>query len=228
MKAPLHPWNVTPQQAIRIQKTLAGRVVLRKTFSKVESIGGADAAYSQKGEAVGAIVILSFPDMEILETATATKKSTFPYIPGLLSFREGPVLIKAFEKLDTRPDVLILEGQGLAHSREFGLASHLGLWLNLSTVGCTKTPLLKPSTSVGTSKGDFQYLSRDGEKVGVVLRTKHGVKPVFVSPGHLIDLETSIQLIPRSCTRFRMPQPLRLAHQVASAMRAKSQSPNLK
>lgn len=219
MKARLHPWNVTPRQAIRIQKTLAGLVVLKRTFSGIESIGGADAAYSGKGEAVGAIVILSFPELEVVETAMATKKSTFPYIPGLLSFREGPVLIKAFEKLKARPDVLILEGQGLAHPRRFGLASHLGVWLNLPTVGCTKTPLLKYSTSVGTSKGDVQYLSRDGEKVGAILRTKQGVKPVFVSPGHLIDLETSIQLILGSCIRFRMPQPLRLAHQVACALK---------
>jgi len=223
MKPCLHPWNVTPQQAIRIQKTLAKRVVLKRTFSGIETIGGADAAYSGKGAALGAIVILSFPEMEIIETATATKKSTFPYIPGLLSFREGPVLIRAFEKLTVRPDVLILEGQGLAHPRGFGLASHLGVWLNLPTVGCTKTPLLKHPTSVGRSKGDVQYLSRDGEEVGAVLRTKKGVKPVFVSPGHLIDLETSLQLILGTCTRFRMPQPLRLAHQGACALRKQVQ-----
>ncbi len=182
----------------------------------VKTIGGGDVAYSKNEDLLfGAIVVLSFPDMEILDTATADGKISFPYIPGLLSFREGPILLKVFQKLKLKPDVMIFDGQGIAHPRGMGLASHMGLWFSLPSIGCAKTPLLDEFISPELSRGSFEWIRREGEKVGVVLRTKEKVKPVFVSPGHRIDLSTSIRLVLESCKGFRFPEPLRKAHQLA-------------
>ncbi len=212
---PLHSWKVSLDKAIRIQETLRERIVIEKTFSELRSIGGGDVGYSENGSLLfGAIVVLSFPEMERLDFAIVYGKVPFPYIPGLLSFREGPILIKTFKKLKVRPDVMIFEGQGIAHPRGFGLASHLGLWLDLPSIGCTKTPLINDFVSPGTSKGSVAWIQKDGENVGVALRTREGVKPVFISPGHRMDLPTSIQIILATCQNFRIPEPLRRAHQM--------------
>ncbi len=213
---PLHPWNVGVQEAIRIQEILRDRVVLKKTFSKVTTVGGGDASYSKKGDLVfGAIVVLSFPEMEVMECATGEGKILFPYLPGLLSFREGPILIEAFQKLRLKPDVMIYDGQGIAHPRGMGLASHMGLWLDLPSIGCAKTPLLDEFVPPGPLKGSFEWIRRGGEKAGAVLRTRDHVKPLFISPGHRIDFSTSNQIVLRSCKGFRFPEPLRKAHQLA-------------
>jgi deoxyribonuclease V len=173
-------------------------------------------AYSQNGNLLfGAIVVLSFPEMEILDTATADGKIPFPYIPSLLSFREGPILIKTFQRLRLKPDMMIYDGQGIAHPRGMGLASHMGLWLDLPSIGCAKTPLLHEFISPGPSRGSFERIRREGKKVGAVLRTKENVKPLFISPGHRIDFSTSNQLILETCKGFRFPEPLRKAHQLA-------------
>ncbi len=225
---PLHSWNVTTQEAILIQEALKERIIPKKTFSRVRTIGGGDVAYLEDGNlAIGAIVILSFPNMELLETATADGNVSFPYIPGLLSFREGPILIKAFQKLKSKPDVMIFEGQGIAHPRGIGLASHMGLWLDTPSIGCAKTPLLDEFISPGPLRGNFEWIRRGGEKVGVVLTTREKVKPLFVSPGHRINLPTSVQLILGSCRRFRLPEPLRKAHQLAERV-AHGSARNLK
>jgi deoxyribonuclease V len=158
--------------------------------------------------------------MEILDTATVAGKIRFSYIPGLLSFREGPILIKTFERLRLKPDMMIYDSQGIAHPRGMGLASHMGLWLNLPSIGCAKTPLLREFTCPGPSRGNFEWIRKEGKKVGTVLRTKDGVKPLFVSPGHQIDLSTSNKLILESCKGFRFPEPLRKAHQLAERLRA--------
>ncbi len=182
----------------------------------METIGGGDVAYSKNEDLFfGAIVVLSFPDMEILDTATAEGKIPFPYISGLLSFREGPIVIKAFQKLKLKPSVMIFDGQGIAHPRGMGFASHMGLWLDLPSIGCAKTPLLDEFASPGLSKGSLEWIRKAGEKVGAVLRTRENVKPVFISPGHGIDLSTSIRLVLDSCKGFRFPEPLRKAHQLA-------------
>ena len=212
---PLHSWNVSVKEAIQIQELLTDRIILKKLSSTVRTIGGGDVAYPKRGNLLfGAMVVLSFPDMKILETATAEEKIPFPYIPTLLSFREGPVLIKTFNLLKIKPDVMIYDGQGIAHPRGMGLASHIGLWLNLPSIGCAKTPLLGEFISPGPSKGSYEWIKKEGNKVGAVLRTKEKVKPVFVSPGHRIDLTTSIRIILESCHGFRIPEPLRLAHQL--------------
>ena len=219
----LHSWKVNVEEAMQIQESLRDRVILQNTFNDVTTIGGADVGYSRdKNFLYAAIVILSFPEMETLEIANAHGKIPFPYIPGLLSFREGPILIKAFRKLNLKPDVMIFEGQGIAHPRGFGLASLMGLWLDLPSIGCTKTPLLSDFIYPGASKGSFELIRRGGEKVGVALRTKENVKPIFISPGHRINLDTSMKIILTTCTKFRIPEPLRKAHQLSRLPREKS------
>lgn len=213
---PLHSWDVSSEEAIRIQEAFKDQIILKKTFSKVRTIGGGDAAYSKDGKFLfGAIAVLSFPEMEIIDTATADGKTFFPYIPGLLSFREGPILIETFQRLGLKPDVMIYDGQGIAHPRGMGFASHMGLWLDVPSIGCAKTPLVDQFVSPGLSRGSFEWIRRKGRKVGAVLRTKENVKPLFISPGHRIDLLTSNQLILESCKGFRFPEPLRKAHQLA-------------
>jgi deoxyribonuclease V len=212
---PLHSWNVSVEEAVRIQETLRDRIILKNTSLKVRTIGGGDVAYSKNESLLfGAIVVLSFPDMEILGTATCDGKIPFPYIPTLLSFREGPILIKTFQKLKMRPDVMIFDGHGIAHPRGMGLASHMGLWFDLPSIGCAKTPLLDGFVSPGPFKGSFEWVRKERKKVGAVFRTKEKVKPLFISPGNRIDLMTSIQLILGSCRGFRFPEPIRKAHQI--------------
>jgi len=215
----LHTWNVSLDEAIRIQETLRERIILKKTFSELRHIGGGDVGYSKnKKLLLGVIAVFSFPEMEVLDFATACGKIPFPYISGFLSFREGPILIKTFNQLKIKPDLMILEGQGIAHPREFGLASHLGLWLDLPSIGCTKTPLLNSCVSPGNSKGSYKSILKEGKEVGAILRTREGVKPVFISPGHRIDLPTTIQIILSTCSKFRIPEPLRKAHQLTQIL----------
>jgi len=221
----LNSWRVSVEEAIQIQQNLRNRIILEKTFSEVRTIGGGDVAYSgDRNFLFAAIVVLSFPKMETIDFTTAHGEISFPYIPGLLSFREGPALIKAFEKLKVKPDVMIFEGQGIAHPRGLGLASQIGLWLDLPSIGCAKTPLLNDFACPGPSKGSFELIRKEGKEVGAVLRTKEKVKPLFVSPGHRIDLQTSIQIILTACTKFRIPEPLRKAHQLSRLTRDQSLS----
>jgi len=228
---PLHSWNVGVKEAIRIQEVLKDKIILEKGLSKVRTIGGGDVAYSKNGNRLfGAIAVFSFPELEVIDMATADGKIAFPYVPGLLSFREGPILIKTFQRLRIKPDVMIFDGQGIAHPRRMGLASHMGLWLDLPSIGCAKTPLLKEFINPEPSKGCFEWIRQEGKKVGAVLRTKEKVKPLFVSPGYRIDLLMSIRLILESCQGFRIPEPLRKAHQASLLLRreasTKSQAPD--
>jgi deoxyribonuclease V len=217
---PLHPWKVNKDEAIQIQENLRNRIILEKTFTEVRSIGGADVAYSKDGNSLfSAIVVLSFPRMELLEMATAYGETLFPYIPGLLTFREAPILIETFKKLRIKPEVMIYDAQGIGHPRGIGLASHIGLWLDLPSIGCAKTPLLNDFLLPGPSKGSYELIRREGKEVGAVLRTKDKVKPVFISPGHRIDLQTSIQIVLATCPTFRIPEPLRRAHQASCLFR---------
>ncbi len=211
----LHSWDVDVQRATQIQETLQRQLILKKTFSQIETVGGADVSYSDGDHLLGMILIFSYPDLKLLDSSSAYGKVPFRYVPGLLAFREGPILIKAFQKLRTKPDVMIFEGQGIAHPRGFGMASHLGLWFNTPSIGCTKTPLVATEITVGGLKGQLQPILREGVEVGAVVRTKTNVKPVFVSPGHKIDLSTSVQIILETCRDVRLPEPLRKADQVS-------------
>jgi deoxyribonuclease V len=215
---PLHAWDVDVESAKRIQETLRSRVTRENGFSKAATVGGADVSYAGDNSLLAVVLIFSYPDLKLLDSSSAAGKTSFPYVPGLLAFREGPILIKAWEKLKLKPDVMIFEGQGIAHPRGLGMASHLGLWLDVPSVGCTKTPLLRTEITVGASRGKHQPVLREGVEVGAIVRTKTNVKPVFVSPGHRVDLPTSIRVILETCRDVRMPEPLRRADHVSRAL----------
>ncbi len=215
----LHSWDVSIEEAFQIQKDLSGRVVLKNRLSEVKTVAGSDVAYARGGTFLfGAMVVLSYPGLKPLDWVLASGKVTFPYLPGLFSFREGPVLVKVFNRLKVKPDLILFDGHGIAHPRRFGLASHMGLWFDLPSVGCARTSLLKDFTSPESSQGSFAWVYLKGERVGAALRTRQGVKPVFVSPGHRIDLRTSIHFILSMCRQYRIPEPLRLAHQLSRSL----------
>lgn len=218
----LHSWDVDVQRAIQIQETLRRQLILKNTFSRVRTIGGADVSYSDGDHLLGMILVFSYPDLKLLESSSAYGETSFRYISGLLAFREGPILIKAFQQLRTRPDVMIFEGQGIAHPRGFGMASHLGIWLDTPSIGCTKKPLVATEITVGTSKGEFQPILREGVEVGAIVRTKTNVKPVFISPGHKIDLSTSVQITLETSRDVRLPEPLRRADIISRQLLAQS------
>lgn len=170
----------------------------------------------REGERVhAAVVVLGYRGLERIEARTHTRRLSFPYVPGLLSFREAPAILATFRRLRTRPDVLICDGQGLAHPRRLGLASHLGLWLGIPTIGCAKSLLVGEHEAVGEERGAAAPLVLDREAVGAVLRTRDGVKPVYVSPGHLIDTAAACDIVLGCCTRYRLPEPIRAAHHLA-------------
>jgi deoxyribonuclease V len=165
-----------------------------------------------------AVIVLSFPALHIVETVTASQPTPFPYIPGLLSFREGPVLESAFTKLQHIPDVFLFDGMGIMHPRRIGIASHMGLWLQKPTVGCGKTHFIGTYAEPDAVAGSFSPVTDKGEIIGAVVRTRSNVKPAYISPGHLSDLPSSIALTLHCTTRYRLPEPIRLAHQAAGKM----------
>jgi len=218
----LHPWDVTPHEAVKIQIALRGRLRLGENMfsGNVRYVGGADISYTRGDDRFfAAVVILEWPSLRTVEEATHAEKVTFPYVPGLLSFREGPPLIRAFEKLKRVPDVVLFDGQGIAHPRGFGLASHMGLILNVSSVGCAKTKLIGEHGEVEGAAGDYAELFFGGRAVGAVVRTKKRVKPIYVSQGHRVGLRQSIQLALSCCRGYRIPEPVRQAHLLVNRMR---------
>jgi deoxyribonuclease V len=198
--------------AIRLQEELARRLILEWRGRKVSLVAGADFSYDEKEEKIAAaIVVMKLPELEMVETTEAVMKIALPYIPGFLSFREAPAFFKAFRKIRCRPDVTLLDGNGIAHPRRMGLASHAGVILDIPTVGCAKTPFF-PFCQPLPGRGAFTYFkNRAQEKVGFCLRTRTGVKPVFVSPGHRVDFSLSRKIV-LECCRFRIPEPIRQAH----------------
>lgn len=213
----LHPWNVSPKKAVELQKKIAGDIRERPVdISGVTSVAGVDVSMSGN-TCRAAVVVLSFPDLRTIETVTHTDKVKFPYVPGLLSFREAPSILECVRKLRREPDVFIFDGQGRAHPRETGIAAHLGVFLRKPSVGCAKSRLYGVFSVPGTEKGSYSALKDPGGRdIGAVLRTRTGVKPVFVSPGHLADIPTSIQLVLECCTRYKLPETTRAAHNAAS------------
>ena len=209
----LHPWNLPYREAAAVQRRLSGKireVALRKP---VETIAGADASYTTKGRQVYAVVLVfTFPDLVLTNQAFAADTVEFPYIPGLLSFREAPVLVKAFRKIRTKPDVILFDGQGIAHPRGLGLASHMGLILERPSIGCAKTRLIGSHAPLAQGKGSSVPLIDQGRIVGGVVRTREQVKPVFVSPGHAITVAEAIRLVLDCCRGYRLPEPIRQAH----------------
>ncbi len=218
----LHPWNVNYKEAVEIQKRLKKQIILKNSFKNLNGklIAGADVSYDKEIDRFYAgVVVFELQTMQKIEEVTASGKVSFPYIPGLLSFRESPILLRAFSKVKKTPDFIILDAQGIAHPRGIGLASHIGLLLNKPSIGCAKTRLIGEYNYVGKEAGYYSQLTIKGKAVGVVLRTRKNVKPVFVSPGHKIDLATSIDLVLKSCRGYKLPEPTRQAHNLVNKVR---------
>ena len=234
----LHSWNMSYSHAAELQKRLAGKVRFVPLKKQPKLIAGIDCAFSKDGKKIiAAVVVLKPPDFAPVETASALRKVTFPYIPGLLSFREAPACIAAVQKLETRPDIFIIDGQGIAHPRRLGLAAHLGLFFDKPTIGCAKSRLTgffeEPASEKGAysllkdKKGvkyDTQYAIRDTqyETIGAVVRTRTNVKPLFVSVGNKCLLKDAIKITLRCATKYRLPEPTRLAHQLVGKLRLKA------
>lgn len=213
---PLHNWHLSPAQAVRIQQLLASRIIdsTPLDLNAIRTVAGVDVSV-KNNISQAAIVVLRFPTFEVLEIVRAQRPTTFPYITGLLSFREGPVLEDAFTRLQTEPDVLLFDGMGRIHPRRIGIAAHMGLWLERPTIGVGKTHLLGTYDAVPETRGGYALLRDRGEVLGAVLRTRERVKPVYVSVGHRADLDSALALVMACTTRYRLPEPIRAAHNAA-------------
>ena len=208
----LQPWDVAPKEAITIQTDLRKRVVRHDSFGKIRVVAGADVSFDKnKKEGYGGVITYSFPDLKEIERKSARATIHFPYVPGLLTFREAPVLLKAFACLKTEPDVIIFDGQGLAHFRRMGLATHMGILLHKPTVGCAKSRLLGTFEDPGEAAGSYSPLLDGKETIGAVLRTRTCVNPVFISQGNMISLKTSINIVLKCVDGYRIPKPTREA-----------------
>jgi len=212
----LHAWGVSAAEAISIQRELAANVVTTGFVQEVSLIAGVDISVPRKENiARAAVVVLSYPELELVESQRAERDLEFPYVPGLLSFREAPAILDACEKLKSSPDLMMVDGQGIAHPRRFGLASHLGVLLDCATIGCAKSRLCGEHLPVGPERGEWTELVDNGETIGAVLRTRTNVKPLYISSGNKIDLTWAIRWVLNCGTGYRLPEPTRLAHQVA-------------
>jgi len=195
---------------------LAAQVTRSSQVTTPRFIAGVDiSAANAQGMATGAVVVLEYPELRVVETQVAQGRPNFPYVPGLLSFRESPLTLAACEKLTITPDLILVDGQGIAHPRRLGLASHLGLFLDTPTIGCAKSLLCGQHEEPGAKPGSYAEVVDRGETIGVALRTRPGVKPVYVSIGHKVDLETAIYWVMKCCRDYRLPEPTRLAHLAA-------------
>lgn len=217
----LHGWQLeSTSQAIELQHRLAGEVSKYSEPLSPRYIAGVDISVKRGDEiATGTAVVLSYPELEVVETRIAKGRLDFPYVPGLLSFREAPLILDACEQLSITPDLILVDGQGIAHPRRFGIASHLGLFLDIPTIGCAKSLLCGSHETPGAEPGSYAEILDKGETIGAALRTKPGVKPVYVSIGHKIDLPTAIDWVLRCCRGYRLPEPTRKAHQAANSSR---------
>ncbi len=216
---PSFPLSVA--EARLLQERLRSEVrIAPLDLSRLRSVAAADVTFLEEKETVAAaVVVVSYPSGEVLEERTAVVRTGFPYVPGYLSFREGPAILAAWGKLRRPPDAVLFDGQGIAHPRRFGIASHLGVLLDVPSVGCAKSRLVGEHEEPGMEKGDSAPLRHEGEVVGAALRTRRRVKPVYVSVGHRADLQTAIALVLSLCTRYRLPDPARRAHQLTRELR---------
>jgi deoxyribonuclease V len=205
-----HSWDVSVTEAKEIQLRLK-KYLAYKPLKRIKTVAACDVSYPGS-EAFGVVVVFRYLGLELIEQKTARVKITFPYVPGYLTFREGPVLVKAFSKLKTKPDVILFDGQGIAHPRRMGEAAHLGIVLDTPSIGCAKSRLYGEYREPGKRKGSYSFLTAEGEEVGVALRTREETKPIFVSPGYKVNLESSIEIVMNCVGKYRIPEPLRVAH----------------
>jgi deoxyribonuclease V len=211
-----HPWAVSVREAFGIQEDLRKRLVLVDVSGDPRTVAGVDVSYSRSRDLLfAAIVVLDTESLETIETASAALRPVFPYIPGLLTFREGPVVLEAYRRLSTEPDLLMFDGQGIAHPRGLGLASHVGVLLDKPAIGCAKSRLVGEFKEPKQKRGSMRTLSLHSKKVGVVLRTRDNTKPLFVSPGHRITVETAARRVLDAGRGYRLPEPTRRAHHEA-------------
>lgn len=216
-----HRWDVSPDEAIAIQRRLSAAIALAErvepiTLDQIHTVAGVDASYREIGRA--AIAVFSFPDLTLIEQVTATREVTFPYIPGLLSFREGPVVLAAFERLRIQPDLLLFDGQGYAHPRRLGLARHLGAYLGRPSIGCAKSRLIGAYEEPEPEPGAWSPLMAGGEEIGRVVRTKARTRPLFVSVGYRITLPLAVETVLRCTHGYRLPEPTRIADRLTKQL----------
>jgi deoxyribonuclease V len=217
-KEPLHDWNLNPGQAVALQKELARRLVLEDQPGEIRAVAGVDMAINEgNGMARAAVVLLSFPALEVLEQHVYEEPVRMAYIPGLLSFRELPCILGAFAQLKRSPDLVMVDGQGIAHPRRLGIAAHLGLWIEQPTIGCAKSILVGQHGPPGEEAGAWVPLTDRGEVIGAAVRTRGGVKPMIISPGNRISLETSIRYVLACGRGYRLPEPTRQADKLSKA-----------
>jgi deoxyribonuclease V len=220
----LHPWDVTPAEARALQMEWRARLERRHRTGRIRRVAGADVAFDSGapgGQAIAGVVLFSYPDWKELECATARQPLTFPYVPGLLSFREIPAILAALAALREAPDVIFCDGQGYAHPRRFGLACHLGVLLDLPTIGCAKSLLIGEHREPGPQAGAWTPLVHQAERIGAVLRTRAGARPMYISCGHRVSLERAVELVMEACDGPRVPRPTRRADRyVAECKRA--------
>lgn len=218
-KAP-HRWDLTPKEAVALQQDWRHRVITRDAHAPVATVAGVDVGFEDLNRVTrAAIVVLSYPQLEPLDSALVKLPTTYPYIPGLLSFRELPAVLQAYAQLRIKPDLMLCDGQGTAHPRRFGIACHLGVWLDAATIGVGKTLLVGKHEPLPDVKGAWVPLVDKGECVGAVVRTREGVKPLYVSPGHRVSLESSVQWVLNCVTRYKLPETTRQAHHLASNLK---------
>jgi len=222
----LHEWSLTPREAVELQKRLRERVRVEPLRKKIETVAGADISFNKFDPVVYAgVVVLRLPSLEVVEEVGVVSETKFPYVPGLLSFRESPSVLEAWAKLKTEPDAVMFDGQGIAHPRRVGIASHVGLIIKRPTFGCAKSVLVGKFDEPGEERGSWTPLVDRGETIGAALRTKTRVQPIFVSPGHLVDLEGAVELTLRCDGGYRQPEPTRRAHLLVNALRRGEREP---
>lgn len=216
----LHTWDLDTKSARDLQLELASKLDNTAKLGSWRLVAAADVSYNIRNPRLhAAVVVVDAGTSRVIERVSVQAEATFPYVPGLLSFREAPAVLEAFRRLKCRPDVVLCDGQGIAHPRRMGLASHLGLWLGIPTIGCAKSRLHGEYDEPGFERGDRSALVDQGKILGAVLRTRSRVKPLFISSGHLCDLESAVAVVLASTTRYRLPDVARLAHADVNALR---------
>ncbi len=218
-----HPWPADYKEAVALQEELRPQLISENRVGDIRLVAGADVSYSKKSDHIyAAVTLMGLPGFEVVEEAWADGAASYPYIPGTLTFREGPVTLAAFGRLKGRPDVIIFDGHGMAHPRGFGLACHMGLLLGIPSIGCAKSVLVGGYEEPGYMRGSSSPLVYKGAEVGRALRTRDGVRPVFVSIGHMVDLDTACRVSLACAKGYRIPEPTRRAHILVNRMRTES------